>query len=288
MDSHVNVKRALRAIEAAAASCKTREGRNRIEEVQLHTAGVVEPGYDSDAIVATGNWNDCTRYNRETRQSETIEDVPSRLGSVLEKMGVTIEWLDEWDACGECSRLVRTRADSYSWKPSYVSTDSGLVCFECIDPAEHLESLEGNPRTANTIETIDPAQHGYTLIQGDFEHGFHPGQDADPKVIADSLRKLGVCRFLFQIDRNGQFDTRFSVYVHNDELPELDPAAWKAAPKDGPSVAEAMERGLKAATVAASQLADGEGVKVATVHADGTATAKLVSPEDFIAGKALS
>jgi hypothetical protein len=201
---------------------------------------------------------------------------------------VTIEWFDEWDSCCECSKLFRTSPDSYGWKPQYVATDNGCVCVECVDAEEHLKALEGNHHSANTIETIDPADHGYRLVKDGFEHGFHEGQDASPEKIAQALRAQGIERFLFQLDRVQQFDTSFSVYVHEDEADKLDEEAFEGAETDGPSVSGAMKRGLQEATLAMSQLADGDGVKVATVHADGTATAKLVSPEDFIAGKALS
>ena len=51
-----------------------------------------------------------------------------------------------------------------------------------------------------------------------FENGFHPGQNDDPKKIANKLEENGVSRYLFSVDDKGQFDIHFSVYVHSDEV----------------------------------------------------------------------
>src|SRR5208337_893734 len=121
-----NLKRARRAIEAASMSAKTREGRGRVEDVQLHYAGVAEPGYDNHDIVATGNWNDISKSSRHES-----DDIMTRLGDVLSKLGVELEWEDEWATCDECMKLVRTSPDSYSWQRSYVDNDDGRTCVEC-------------------------------------------------------------------------------------------------------------------------------------------------------------
>src|SRR5208337_4570393 len=163
-----NLKRARRAIEAASMSAKTREGRGRVEDVQLHYAGVAEPGYDN-------------------------HDIVTRLGDVLSKLGVELEWEDEWATCDECMKLVRTSPDSYSWQRSYVDNDDGRTCVECIkqDPEAHLEGLEGQHERCNTIADIDPAKHGYVLVEDGFEHGLHPGQDASPRKISEALQEQG-------------------------------------------------------------------------------------------------
>ena len=84
---------------------------------------------------------------------------------------------------------------------------------------EYLESLENDPRTALN-DHINPADHGYVRVEGDFESGFHPGQTDDPRKIFDRLQGQ-YPRLLFVIDDVGQFDTRFSIWtkeeVHDDE-----------------------------------------------------------------------
>lgn len=276
-----NSRRAHTAIEAASASAKTSEGRNRVEEVQLHFDGVVEPGYKDHAIVATGNWNDISK----TKHHDSDGIMP-RLGAVLEKLGVELEWSDEWDTCNECSKLFRTSPDSYGWQRSFAEVDGSILCVECLadDPAEYLRSLEGETKRCNSIKAINPAKHGYVLVEDSFENGFHPGQDADPKVIGKALGAQGIERFLFNLDSTGQFDVRFSVYVHEEEADKLDREKFDEAEKDGPSVSEALKRGLQEASAKMAELPDGQGVKYAKLSADGTASVRVVSPEEFIEG----
>jgi hypothetical protein len=276
-------RNAARLIEGAVKWASTRQGRNALDDVQIYSGYANDPG--NDVVIATGNWNKIDRYDSATQTRVDIDAVMCRVSRALEKMGVEIEWSDEHCSCGECGRLIRTSPDSYGWKAEYVLGDGDITCENCLadDPEEHLRGLEGNPSTANTLDAIDPAKHGYVLIKGDFEHGFHYGQDADPKRIAKALEAQGISRYLFNLDSVGQFDQKLSVYVHEDETELLDREAFDAAETDGPSVAGAMERGLREATVKMSTL-EGEGIRMATIHGDGTADVRLVSPEEFIAG----
>jgi|SRR5215469_1168407 len=181
--------RATRLIEAAARLA-TREGRNRVENIQLHTEGFAEPGYRDEAVVALGNWNTVGHWDKDAQRHVDTDDVMKRLGDALERAGVDIQWEDEWASCNACGKLVRTSADSYSWQPSYTCDDGELACIECVeaDGAEHFARLEGDENSANTIDTLDPAAFGYVLVEDSLESGWHPGQDASPKVIAESLR----------------------------------------------------------------------------------------------------
>lgn len=275
-------KNASRLIDAAVRTAKDWRAKSACESVQLFE-GYAEPGYSSDGPVATGDWNEISKWEPEQHKSITVDDTPSRLAKALEKLGVELEWEDEWTACGSCGLLVRTQADSYGWQASYHITDGELTCRECLDPAEHLESLEGNDRAANTISNIDPADHGYVLANDSYEAGWHPGQDASPAKIAAALREQGIERFVFNIDGVGQFDTRFSVYVHESEADRLDRKGLEEADTDGPSRAAAMERGLREASKAMGEL-KGDGVRYAKIGDDGSVEARVVSPEEFIRG----
>jgi hypothetical protein len=46
----------------------------------------------------------------------------------------------------------------------------------------------------------------------------------DPHKVAKELRAKGISRFLFNIDDVGQFDSHWSVYVHEDEKHLLEPS----------------------------------------------------------------
>ena len=285
-----NYDRAQRIIDAGIKKTKDRSAACHLEEIRLCTAGYAEPGYKDpeSGVIAFGNWNKITRYDEATNQFVTLDETLPRVAKLLEKIGVELKWSDEWTECCDCFKAIRTSPDSYGWQRSYWSSDNGDVCHECVKkhPYDYLESLEGNHRSAMTID-IDLAEHSYKLLESDFENGFHPGQDADPKVIAKSLRALGVERFLFTLDSAGQFDISFSVWVHEEALKELDMEKWEQSDKDGPSVSGGLQRALRDASVKIDQLPDGPGVRVAQCDAStGTATAKLVSPQDWVEGKA--
>jgi len=215
-------KRAERILEIAK---NMSEGNNRVrnylEDIQLHYEGYAEPGYHSDEVIATGNWNDVSKYNPLTNKQERISNLPSRILALYEKMGIVCEWSDEWAECS-CGKLVRTYGDSYSWTASYQLTDGELTCIDCLkdNPESYLLSLEGNPNVANTIHCIRPEKYGYVKMNKDnaYETGWHPGQNDDPKKIAKELENKNIDRYLFNIDDVGQFDIRWSVYVHKDAL----------------------------------------------------------------------
>lgn len=277
------LEKAQRILRAAFRSAPTADGRHRIEIIELYGQGYAEPGYtDPEAgVIALGNWNDVTRF--VNGQSVTLDNFPSRVARLLEQIGVELHWCDEWTVCDACGKLVRLKPDSYGWKPSYRSDDDGLTCLECLQAsaADYLLKLEGNHNRANTISGIDPADHDYVLVQDDFEHGFHDGQDADPKRIARALEEQGIRRYLFNLDSTGQFDLRFSVYVHESEIGQLNREQFDGAETDGPSVASALRLGLADAARQMDALPP-DGIKWATVKTDGTAEVRLVTPAEFV------
>lgn len=260
----------------------------RMNEITI-APGYCEPGYNERGAVVFGNWNPVCGFDvpREVQAKDPIKVLADR----LEKGGAHLEWSDEWATCSDCGKAFRTSPDSYGWQQSFAVVNDEMVCAECIkkDPADYLESLEGNCKTALTFD-LDISKHGYTLLQDKFDHGFHRGQDADPKLIAKELESKGVKRYLFKLDSTGQFDFRFSVWVHDDEIEKAKDADLSPSKTDGPSVAGAMERGLREASLQSEALAKEQaekgGVIVTKVGMDG-ATVKLVSLEDFVAGKAL-
>jgi len=249
--------------------------RSRIEAITF-APGFCEPGYDSDQPVAFGNWN----FFHGEEVSANWRDLLPKIGEKLEELGFELEWSDEWATCPECGKAFRTSPDSYGWTRSYYDFDGEWVCHECVKPADVLADLEGNPRKALTLP-FDPTDYGYKLVQRGFETGFHPEQDDDPKVIAKSLESRGVERFIFKLDDVGQFDARFSLYVHEDEFALLGEAALESRAAISPAVA------LQAALQSIPHLPPKEGhVVVSQCHGDGTATSKYVSHQEFIEGKA--
>jgi hypothetical protein len=212
--------RATRIIEAGKSATDTQAGEWRMEEIRL-APGYAEPGYTGE-VVALGNWNSITRYDSADNSHETLDVTPVRVGELLEKAGVEIEWSDEWAECHDCQKVVRTQPDSYSWTPSYILTEDGIFCEGCTleDPEAYLADLDGNTDRAITLD-INPEDHGYIRLDEDYAAGWY-GRNDSPQDIGEALRERGIYRFVFRITGSGQFETSFCVYIHEDEAELLE------------------------------------------------------------------
>ncbi len=288
---HHNLEKIL---DIAQSVCQTEQCRWQIDSIQFHYDGYQEPGYTDpeNGVIATGNWNNITEWKEKEKEEGrgqfiTVDDTMGRLSAIFEKMGIELEWEDEWTTCEECNGLLRTCPDSYSWTPSYVQDEGSTLCMECLDPQEHLENLERNAKTCNCIGQIDPAEHGYLLIQDGFEHGFHQGMDASPQKIAALLEENGVTRYLFHIAEQSQFYSTFSVYLHEEERGLLSSSkrVLETGQTDGPSVSGAMKASLQEAATQASALkqAAPSGIVYSRITPEGAKT-KIVSLKEFVKG----
>jgi hypothetical protein len=258
--------------------------RSRLEGIQL-VIGYAEPGYGCiDSIVAFGNWNDIQGQDPVTGYYDhVIDKTPSELSEAFEAIGVAIEWSDEWDMCSHCYRAVRTSGDSYGWKRFYWMTEDGeITCGDCTSEdfaEEYLEWLEGCPSRAITFY-VDLKEYGYQKLADGFERGLHEGQADSPDLIARALVSKGINRFIFKLDSVGQFDARFSVYVHEDEdLEGFDLDEEKTADDISPATL------CKQALQNIPPPPPGEGIHYVHVNMHtGTSTSRLVSPQEFIDG----
>lgn len=277
----------------------------------------------NDADRRNPNHNKDAPYSPETSYWIKADDYVSRVAKVLEKRyGAELEWSDEWSNCYECNKLVRTQPDCYSWQPSYaILSDCDFLCHECLvgHADELLEEYIGRSSKALSRDLgVDPGDHGFACILKGMENGFHEHMAADPKVIAAELRKRDVDRFLFVIDQTSQFYITFSCWVPEEDVEKLD---FEDCDKcDGAGVhtsavggdrtcyacdglcqfpnfktdaavspAELLKRALMgaSASVEAAGPAPHDGdIRMTKIDGDQVST-KWVSPEDFIAGKAL-
>lgn len=292
----MNIKDIGEWLTSVAKSPKTsRKEASLLNGIELHYSGYAESGYSDpeSGIIALGNWNQPSDYVKGEdgcfgRFVNHGRGTVSRVAKVLEHLGVEMEWSDKWMSCGDCGKLVRSQPDCYSWTPSYVILhDCELLCCECAakDPEAIISEFEGRAKKALTPDLgIDPTNHGWVMAIEDLENGFHAGMDADPKVIKKELKALGVERFLFMITGQSQFYVTFALFIHEDEKDRLEEIA--RIKTDGPSVSEGLKRALQDASVKMGELSGG-GIKVANCDCStGKASVKLISPEDFIAGKA--
>jgi hypothetical protein len=282
------LKRVCTVIESGRAAAKTNQGRSQVDAITIVTEGFAEPGYDDpkSGVIALANWNNVTRY--DGHEFHVIDDAPSRVASLLEKLGVELDWSDEWCICDGCHKAIRTQANSYRWQPSYADDGSGtILCHECIeaDPSDYLRSLEGCSDRCATID-LDLEGAGYKLLADDYQHGLYGGQSDRPGLVADALREQGVDRFIFKLDSTGQFDLSFSVWVHESEIGLIDRGEFDAAPVAGVDPAIQMQKALADASVKIA--ATEGGFKVAKCDLDsGTARVRVVSPDEFVTGKVL-
>ena len=208
-----------RIIQAGLKHSKHWSSQSELENIG-YASDYAEPGYDSpDNGIYFSNWNDRSEYIDGRRI--VIDDTMPRVAKLLEHIGASIEWSDEWTTCADCGRAVRTSPDGHGWKQQWAMIDEcEIVCADCLaeDPVDFLEKLEGKDTTALTFDTIDPAAHDYILISDEFESGWYPGQNDSPEKIGVLLRAAHITRYLWRIDSTGQFDVNYSLYVHASEL----------------------------------------------------------------------
>ncbi len=129
--------------EAMMFVAPTKEGRIRLEDIQFFTE-YAEPGYlCTSGVIAAGNWNKCSKYANKER---IVTDSSSKqFGDMLEKMGIDIEWSDEWSSCNDCNGLVRTQPDGNWWEPHYHILDGEILCSECYEKQrDDTEEVEEN------------------------------------------------------------------------------------------------------------------------------------------------
>jgi hypothetical protein len=169
--------------------------------------GIVEPGY-TDRPFAIGDWwLDSQRTGGHLRISS--------IGKLLEACGADYGFDDEWIACSECSRAVRTQPDSYHWKRSYFDFDGDRICSECLeeDPSDYIEALVGRDDICHTMDSIDLTDHGFMQVWGEFASGLYGGQMDSPQAIARAFEDRDWDDFIFSLDSVGQFDAHFTVYL---------------------------------------------------------------------------
>lgn len=181
---------------------------NHITDVGV---GVREYG-DTEAVFVSADWN----------------RIPEKVGRRLEDEGVECLWLDEWATCSGCYMAVRTNPDSYGWQPQFIWGDGEILCLVCVaetmsaDDILYGQSMYGddayvnNPSNALTEPLLAAVDwtlegEGFTLVSGRNESGWHPGMDADPKAIFESLKDEWD-EIVFALSDVSQFYVTFDVY----------------------------------------------------------------------------
>lgn len=193
--------------------------------------------------ILAADWNHVSRWSEETKRCETVCECMERVGDLAERVGLKIEWSDQCAECDECGLLLITEPRYYGWRPAYWVTDCEIYCRECADEHEIAATCMGNAREA-LPKWIEPETVGYHVVGGEtdyYENGWHPGQNDEPRDVADKLEAAGIHRYVFVIGGIGQFDVRFRVAVRKRDLKRAGVAlGFKPAEK-----AKAKERACK-------------------------------------------
>lgn len=259
-----------------------------LREVYVYTDGYAELCEEPEnGIIVASNWDNLHQWDKAGQNSVEVSDIPSRLAAIFDWMGCAIEWDESWQACSECGKLVLTSPTSYGWQMYGMILDCDMVCANCLVENPHwaLDYLEGDTASAlrSSID-IDPEDHGYVKANRDsYEYGLHPGQDDSPPAIGDTLRKMGIERFLFTLDSLGQVDASFSVWVHEEEAHLLE--GKKPEGKCDIAPDEAMKMALKSAKLV--EPGPPGTIQYSTAHPDGTATVRHLTPQEFVEGTAM-
>jgi hypothetical protein len=150
-------------------------------------------------------------------------NVPSYLQSWLEKRGFVLLWDDEYVFDYSQDTAYRCIPTHYGWTPDYICNDwtNGEVIGrdDLIDIADEYidECLLNDPTQANQLLGDDVLEkHGFVRLETG-ENGFHAHQTDDPSMMLKEAQTTHPnADFVFSIDRTGQFDVHFSLWMREN------------------------------------------------------------------------
>lgn len=189
-----------------------------------YTHAYGEPGYSfregaTTPMIWFGNW---WRAKRDPSDLDSPDRWP-RLFQQLESQGVELEWEDEWTIDWEGDGLAyRTQPDCYSWQPAYHMDDNGDIwtiadldhiiaslTTELPDGCTDTKAINMSTWTPEAMQAL-----GWEKHNGEFNNGWHPGMDDDPKVIGPRYRAehpdMMTC---WVLDEQSQFYVGFQLWV---------------------------------------------------------------------------
>lgn len=158
-----------------------------------------------------------------------LHDVQShhpRLWQQLESQGVEVAFYDEWMVDYETGKAYRTTGDSYHWQPSVVCDDNGEWMTPDTDIEVWVDWARNTPtRCLFDWQRSDLESAGFENVNGVFEAGWFEGQTDDPVKLLKRYQDATDDRnaeFVFMIDENSQFYTKFVLYRRGEEVDDDD------------------------------------------------------------------
>ena len=139
---------------------------------------------------------------------------------IEEKLETNLVFSDEYTTCDNCGKVVRISPDPYGWQPDFYAGGNGIICGDCVREnweykEDYIQDKINNPKMAvnGVLSEDDLIALGFEKVNTDsYAAGWYDGQDDDPEAIYAELRGTHD-EILFFVDRIGQFDTCFSVWV---------------------------------------------------------------------------
>lgn len=190
-----------------------------------------EPGYRIGTIsepllplVVLGDyWCRCDKFGTEDdpHQLHGIERHYPATFKYLESLGVDFQWHDEWVVDHDNDKAYRISPDSYSWQPSAILTEDGLLTPD--DDIEDWVAWAGNDHTRCLLSTVvsatDLRDAGFVKFNGQFETGWHPGQNDSPEQQCERIRDMygDYVTIVCLMDESSQFYSRWSAWYRFDE-----------------------------------------------------------------------
>lgn len=188
--------------------------------------------------------------------------------------------------CGNCSRIVRTSPDSYSWTPPLMIDGEGYISDECVSDGDFDDYiLEQYANEQKSIpDARDPSDLGLVKINEDsLENGLYGGQRDTPQPIIEALNAQDID--VWFVVYPCQFQVSFDVYVKEADQEKATQILTGTNTKLNYDPAVQLEKALRSIPPIGSNT---DGITVNSVDlSTGTVSTKTVSAEDFIAGKAL-
>ena len=124
---------------------------------------------------------------------------------------------DEYSVCECCNKAFRTSPDSYSWTQNYWLGDGFIICEDCVREEyseDYLESLQNNPKTANTILSDSEMENaGYEKVNTDsYESGWYGRCEYPEEILEREMESNPDYDYVFSICGSGQFHTEFDLW----------------------------------------------------------------------------
>lgn len=186
---------------------------------------IVDMEYDNDKLLV-GNW-----WKRDDHNNLYIHPICDFIEDNYDN--VETDFDDEWASCSRCNGAVRTIPTSYSWEPSYITTECEILCHECCNEntEELIEHFKNNPNNAIpswAIVIVEEA--GFVCLEDNemvcsrFQSGFHQGMSDTPESVIkeieeefnlDSIEEM--FDYVFVITDHSQFNIDFTIFLRKIE-----------------------------------------------------------------------